>query len=97
MDQLSAHTSEKAKRHMKELGFRYVYSAAYCPQYNPIELMFSKVKQRHMWHKVLARKVVDTQTGEVLAVENIVYTLVAMRFEQDLAAHGLAEAHLIRI
>ena len=46
LDNLSAHRSEKAKKHMKELGFRFVYCVAYSPQYNPIELVFSKVKQQ---------------------------------------------------
>ena len=31
---------------MRELGFRYIYNAAYSPEYNPIELVFSKVKQK---------------------------------------------------
>ena len=44
MDQLSAHTSDRAKKHMKDLGFRYVYNVSYSPSWNPIELVFSKVK-----------------------------------------------------
>ena len=31
MDQLSAHTSDRAKKHMKDLGFRYVYNVSYSP------------------------------------------------------------------
>ena len=46
MDNLSAHTSERAKNYMRELGFRYIYNVPYSPQWNPIELTFSKVKQR---------------------------------------------------
>ena len=40
-DNLSAHTSDKSKQHMRSLGFRYIYNVAYSPQYNPIELVFS--------------------------------------------------------
>ena len=46
MDNLSVHTSDKAKKYMKELGFRYIYCPAYSPEYNPIEMVFSKIKQR---------------------------------------------------
>ena len=45
MDQLSAHTSKKSKAAMRSLAFRYVYNVAYSPDYNPIESVFSKVKQ----------------------------------------------------
>ena len=54
MDQLSAHTSEKAKATMRELGFRWVYNVAYSPQWNPIELVFSKVK--HTFKVLRAQK-----------------------------------------
>ena len=54
MDQLSAHTSERAKKHMKDLGFRYVYNVGYSPQWNPIELVFSKVK--HSFKALRAKK-----------------------------------------
>jgi len=46
MDNLSAHTSDKAKEKMKELGFRWIYNVPYAPDYNPIETVFSKVKQK---------------------------------------------------
>ena len=46
MDNLSVHRSDKAKNYMKELGFRYIFCPAYSPQYNPIELVFAKIKQR---------------------------------------------------
>ena len=44
MDNLSAHTSNKSKDAMRELGFRYIYNVAYSPDFNPIEFVFSKVK-----------------------------------------------------
>ena len=46
MDQLSTHTSEASKKAMKELGFKWIYNVAYSPEYNPIELVFSKIKQK---------------------------------------------------
>ncbi|MAJ97176.1 MAG: hypothetical protein CMI56_00990 [Parcubacteria group bacterium] len=44
LDNLSAHTSERAKAAMREHGFRWVYNVPYSPDYNPIELVFSQVK-----------------------------------------------------
>ena len=41
MDNLSAHTSERAKSAMRDRGFRYIYNVPYSPEYNPIELVFS--------------------------------------------------------
>ena len=41
MDNLSAHTSERAKKAMRDHGFRYIYNVPYSPDYNPIELVFS--------------------------------------------------------
>ena len=54
MDQLSSHTAEASKTAMRELGFRWVYNVAYSPQWNPIELTFSKVK--HEFKRLRARK-----------------------------------------
>ena len=45
MDNLSAHTSERSKESMRELGFRYIYNVPYSPDYNPIESVFSQVKR----------------------------------------------------
>ena len=44
MDNLSAHKAEKSIEEMKQLGFRWIWNCTYSPQYNPIELVFSKVK-----------------------------------------------------
>ena len=46
MDNLSAHTSKKTKAEMSRLGFRWIYNISYSPQYNPIELTFSKIKAK---------------------------------------------------
>ena len=46
MDNLSAHTSKKSKEALTRLGFRYIYNVAYSPDYNPIEFVFSKLKQK---------------------------------------------------
>ena len=54
MDNLSAHTSEKSKKEMTNLGFKYIYNVPYSPEYNPIEFVFSKVKQR--FRSLRARK-----------------------------------------
>ena len=45
MDNLSAHTSERAKTAMREYGFRFIYNVPYSPEYNPIEFVFSQVKR----------------------------------------------------
>ena len=46
MDNLTAHTSQKSKDAMRTLGFKYIYNMAYQPDYNPIEFVFSKMKQK---------------------------------------------------
>ena len=54
MDNLSVHTSPKAKKFMRELGFKYIYNLPYAPEYNPIEFTFSKVK--HTFKGLRAQK-----------------------------------------
>ena len=46
MDNLTTHTSKKTKESMKQLGIRYLFNISYSPDYNPIESVFSKVKQK---------------------------------------------------
>ena len=46
MDNLAAHKSEKSKTEMAMLGFRCIFNVPYSPEYNPIEFVFSKVKQK---------------------------------------------------
>ena len=45
MDNLSAHTSDRAKAAMREHGFRMIYNVPYSPEYNPIEFVFSQFKK----------------------------------------------------
>ena len=46
MDNLSAHKSDKSKAEMARLGFRFIFNVPYSPEFNPIEFVFSKVKQK---------------------------------------------------
>ena len=46
MDNLAVHRSKKSKAMMEELGIRWLFNLPYQCQLNPIELVFSKVKQR---------------------------------------------------
>ena len=46
MDNLSAHTSKKAKAEMSRLGFKAIYNVPYQPYLNPIEFCFSKFKAK---------------------------------------------------
>ena len=46
MDNLSAHKSDKSKEEGAKLGFRFIFNVPYSPEYNPIEFVFSKVKQK---------------------------------------------------
>ena len=59
MDNLSAHTCEDSKKVMRELGFRWVFNVAYSPQWNPIELTFSKFK--HNFKLLRAQKMVGVR------------------------------------
>ena len=56
LDNLSAHRSKKALNCMNELGFRWIFNVAYSPEYNPIELTFSKLK--HLFRTLRAQKLV---------------------------------------
>jgi len=44
MDNLSAHKSKESLACMREHGIRWVFNAVNSPEYNPIELVFSKLK-----------------------------------------------------
>ena len=46
LDNLSAHRSEKSRVEGASLGFRFIFNVPYSPEYNPIEFVFSKIKQR---------------------------------------------------
>ena len=54
MDNLSAHKSDKSKAEMARLGFRCIFNVPYSPEFNPIEFVFSKVKQK--FRSLRARK-----------------------------------------
>ena len=74
MDNLSAHRSEKSKVEMARLGFRCIFNVPYSPEYNPIEFVFSKVKQR--FRALRARKMAGVIQDEHeamvrQAVENV--------------------------
>ena len=56
MDNLSSHKNDDAKKAMREMGFRWVWSVPYSPQYNPIELVFSKIKDK--FKRLRAQKLV---------------------------------------
>ena len=56
MDQLGVHTSNESKGIMRDLGFRWIYNVSYSPQWNPIELVFSKLK--HTFKKLRTRKLI---------------------------------------
>ena len=46
LDNLSAHKSDKSKEVAARLGFRLIFNVPYSPEYNPIEFIFSKIKQK---------------------------------------------------
>ena len=56
MDNLSAHKNDKSIEEMKRLGFRWIWNCTYSPEYNPIELTFSKVKSE--FKKLRRRKLI---------------------------------------
>ena len=45
MDNLSVHISNKIKSRMDELGFAYVFSPVYSPEFNGIEEVFAMAKK----------------------------------------------------
>ena len=47
MDNLSVHRSRKVTEYMDRLGFKYIFNAPYCPQFNPIEMVFSMMKAKY--------------------------------------------------
>lgn len=46
MDQLMVHRTIRIRRRFEELGLGYILNAPYSPNFNPIEGVFSQVKQR---------------------------------------------------
>ncbi len=45
LDNLSAHKSEAARKAIEAVGARLLFLPAYAPDFNPIELAFSKIKE----------------------------------------------------
>jgi len=45
MDNLSCHTSDRAKATMRQHGFKWIYNVPFSPEYNPIEFVFSQFKR----------------------------------------------------
>ena len=56
LDNLTAHTSDFSKTAMREMGYRWAWNVPYSPEYNPIELVFSKVKDK--FRRLRAQKLV---------------------------------------
>ena len=56
MDNLNVHINDTSTKKMKALGMRYVWNMSYSPEYNPIELSFSKVKSE--FKKLRRRKLI---------------------------------------
>lgn len=71
MDNLSAHKDGQALRMLKEAGVSVRFLPAYSPDYNPIELMWSKVKS--ILRKIEAR----THEGLLLAISKALSELTA--------------------
>ena len=74
LDNLSAHKSDKTKEEAARLDFRMIFNVPYSPEYNPIEFVFSKIKQR--FRVLRARKMAGViQDGHEAmvrqAVENV--------------------------
>ena len=80
MDNLSAHTSERAKKAMRDRGFRYIYNVPYRCDLNPIELVFSQVKsyfkamraKKFMGLHQDSHKVVVTKAFDMVKKKNVV-------------------------
>ena len=67
LDNLSAHRSKKSLAEMERLDFKWIFNIAYSPEYNPIELTFSKVKSsfRKLRAKKLAGLIQDSHRSMV--------------------------------
>lgn len=67
MDNLNVHKSEVAKRFVQAKQCSYVYLPAYSPDLNPIEKMWSKVKQLLRGVKARTRAELDKAIDNALA------------------------------
>lgn len=67
MDNLNVHKSEVARRLVQEKQCRYLYLPAYSPDLNPIEKMWSKVKQLLRGAKARTHAELDKAIDNALA------------------------------
>ncbi len=52
MDNLSVHKCKNVREEMERLDIKPVYNAVYSPQFNPIEMAFSKIKAAYKKEKL---------------------------------------------
>lgn len=67
MDNLNVHKSLTAKKLVEERGCKYVFLPEYSPDLNPIEKMWSKVKQVLKGIKARTREELEKAIGKALA------------------------------
>ena len=60
MDNLNGHRSKKTIEHMHARNMYPIFNVAYSPEFNPIELLFSQVKQ--VYRKINTRAIVNAQS-----------------------------------
>jgi len=68
MDNLSSHKSRAAQACVESRSARYLFLPAYSPDLNPIEKMWSKVKQRLRGFKVHAQEELFDAIGKALSM-----------------------------
>ena len=56
MDNMKVHKSESTTQLMQELGIKPLYNMTYSPDMQPVETIYSKVKQHYL--KLRARQLV---------------------------------------
>jgi len=69
LDNLSAHKSEAARLAIEAAGARLLFLPAYSPDFNPIELAFSKIKE-HL-RAAAARSAQDLLTATASAIDAV--------------------------
>lgn len=67
MDNLNVHKSEIAKKLIQEKGCDYIFLPAYSPDLNPIEKMWSKVKQLLRGLKARTKEALDEAIEKALS------------------------------
>ena len=74
MDNLPVHRKKEIKARMDELGFEFIYSPAYSPDFNGIESVFSLVKaqiKRRRWVAIRNGAPFDIKKEILLAFRNV--------------------------